>query len=417
MGLTLKNKIVLIDNDEILKLYLKERLNKAGIEVICCKDGFEGSLKIKNENPDLIIADSNLERIDISTLIREKNEYKSTIDIPVIIMEKERNVETEKKLAELRVSSILLKPIKVDLLFRNICKLLNCRIDFDRTKSMMDAHINEDILFVEISDGLNAEKIDVLTYKIRNMAEQYGKILTKVLIICSNITNSPNLSTKLEQLITSITDETAAVISTIRILTPQNSPIAKIVAASKKFNDITIVENLSDAISSFGKINVFAHESEVDEINTMLLTSANEKISVPLPMDLHFASEDNPMKLQYSVAIIDDDLPILEYLETVFESDGWKINAYENPIAFIKELQSVRPDIIFLDLMMPEINGIQVIQYLRKNKIKIPIVVITALSQKEVIARVKEYGVSHFLTKPLHMNVILDTAKEILGIN
>lgn len=413
----LKNKIVLIDNDEILKLYLKERLNKAGIEVICCKDGFEGSLKIKNENPDLIIVDSDLKRIDIFTLIREKNEYKSTIDIPVIIMEKEQNTETEKALAELRVSSILLKPIKIDLLFRNICKLLNCRIDFDRTKSMMDAHINEDILFVEISDGLNAEKIDVLTYEIRNMVEQYGKILTKVLIICSNITNSPNLNVKLEQLITSITDETAAVTSTIRILTPQNSPIAKIIAESKKFKDIMIVENISDAISSFGKINIFAHESEVDEINTMLLTSANEKISVPLPMDMHFASEDNPMKSQYSVAIVDDDLPILEYLETVFESDGWKTNAYETPVAFIKELQNVRPDVIFLDLMMPGINGIQVIQYLRKNKIKIPIVVITALSQREIIARVKEYGVSHFLTKPLHMNDILDAAKEVLGIN
>lgn len=413
----LKNKIVLIDNDEILKLYLKERLNKAGIEVICCKDGFEGSLKIKNENPDLIIVDSDLKRIDIFTLIREKNKYKSTIDIPVIIMEKEQNTETERALAELRVSSILLKPIKIDLLFRNICKLLNCRIDFDRTKSMMDAHINEDILFVEISDGLNAEKIDVLTYEIRNMVEQYGKILTKVLIICSNITNSPNLNVKLEQLITSITDETAAVTSTIRILTPQNSPIAKIIAESKKFKDIMIVENISDAISSFGKINIFAHESEVDEINTMLLTSANEKISVPLPMDMHFASEDNPMKSQYSVAIVDDDLPILEYLETVFESDGWKTNAYETPVAFIKELQNVRPDVIFLDLMMPGINGIQVIQYLRKNKIKIPIVVITALSQREIIARVKEYGVSHFLTKPLHMNDILDAAKEVLGIN
>jgi DNA-binding response OmpR family regulator len=42
MGLALKNKIVLIESDEILKQYLKERLNKAGIEVICCKDGFEG---------------------------------------------------------------------------------------------------------------------------------------------------------------------------------------------------------------------------------------------------------------------------------------------------------------------------------------------------------------------------------------
>lgn len=417
MGLTLKNKVVLIENDEILKQYLKERLNKAGIEVVCCKDGFEGSLKIKNENPDLIISACELSRVDIFTLIREKNEYKSTVNIPVIVLEKERNLEIEKQLAELQVSAILLKPLKVDLLFRNICKLLGCRIDFDRTRSIIDAHINEDILFVEISDGLNAEKIDLLTYKIRSMVEDYAKILTKVLIICSNISNSPRLNMKLEQLITSITDETAAVSSTIRILTPQDSAVAKAVKEDKKFANIPIVENLSEAISSFGKINVFAHESEVDEINTFILTSANEKVSVYLPMDLHFASEDDPMKSQYSVAIIDDDLPILEYLETVFESEGWKTTAYETPVAFIKELQHVRPDIIFLDLMMPKINGVQVIQYLRKNKINIPIVVITALSQKEVITRVKEYGVSYFLTKPLHMNVILDTAKDALGIS
>lgn len=417
MGLTLKNKVVLIENDEILKQYLKERLNKAGIEVVCCKDGFEGSLKIKNENPDLIISACELSRVDIFTLIREKNEYKSTVNIPVIVLEKERNLEIEKQLAELQVSAILLKPLKVDLLFRNICKLLGCRIDFDRTRSIIDAHINEDILFVEISDGLNAEKIDLLTYKIRSMVEDYAKILTKVLIICSNISNSPRLNMKLEQLITSITDETAAVSSTIRILTPQDSAVAKAVKEDKKFANIPIVENLSEAISSFGKINVFAHESEVDEINTLILTSANEKVSVYLPMDLHFASEDDPMKSQYSVAIIDDDLPILEYLETVFESEGWKTTAYETPVAFIKELQHVRPDIIFLDLMMPKINGVQVIQYLRKNKINIPIVVITALSQKEVITRIKEYGVSYFLTKPLHMNVILDTAKDALGIS
>lgn len=417
MGLTLKNKVVLIENDEILKQYLKERLNKAGIEVVCCKDGFEGSLKIKNENPDLIISACELSRVDIFTLIREKNEYKSTVNIPVIVLEKERNLEIEKQLAELQVSAILLKPLKVDLLFRNICKLLGCRIDFDRTRSIIDAHINEDILFVEISDGLNAEKIDLLTYKIRSMVEDYAKILTKVLIICSNISNSPRLNMKLEQLITSITDETAAVSSTIRILTPQDSAVAKAVKEDKKFANIPIVENLSEAISSFGKINVFAHESEVDEINTFILTSANEKVSVYLPMDLHFASEDDPMKSQYSVAIIDDDLPILEYLETVFESEGWKTTAYETPVAFIKELQHVRPDIIFLDLMMPKINGVQVIQYLRKNKINIPIVVITAISQKEVITRVKEYGVSYFLTKPLHMNTILDTAKDALGIS
>lgn len=417
MGLMMKNKIVLIESDEILRQYLKERLNKAGIEVVCCKDGFEGSLKIKNENPDLIISSCDLERIDIFTLLKEKNEYKSTVNIPVIITEKERNVDTEKQLAELRVASILLKPIKIDLLFRNICKLLNCRIDFDRTKCIIDAHINEDILFVEISDGMNFEKIDLLTYKIRSMINAYNKILTKVLIICSNINESPKLGIKLDQLITAISDETAAVPSTIKILTPKDSAVAKAIKTSKNYCTVSIVENLSKAISSFGRINIFAHESEVDEINATLLTSVNEKTPTSIPFDLHFASEDDPMKSQHSVAIIDDDLPILEYLETVFESDGWKTMPYETPIAFIKELQENRPDVIFLDLMMPKINGFQVIQYLKKNKINIPVVVITALSQKEIISRAKEYGVSYILTKPLQMNVILDTAKDALGIS
>ena len=104
-------------------------------------------------------------------------------------------------------------------------------------------------------------------------------------------------------------------------------------------------------------------------------------------------------------------------LGAYIESDGWKTMPHETPVSFIKELQENRPDVIFLDLMMPNINGFQVIQYLKKNKINIPVVVITALSQKEIIARAKEYGVSHILTKPLQMNVILDTAKDALGIS
>ncbi|MBQ1998496.1 MAG: response regulator, partial [Spirochaetales bacterium] len=243
------------------------------------------------------------------------------------------------------------------------------------------------------------------------------KILTKVLIICSNISDSPKLGIKLEQLIDAISEETAAVPSTIKILTPKDSAVAKAIKVSKKYCTVSIVENLSKAISSFGRINIFAHESEVDEINAVLLTSVNEKTPTYIPFDLHFACEDDPMKSQHSVAIIDDDLPILEYLETVFESDGWKTMPYESPVTFIKELSTTRPDVIFLDLMLPKINGFQVIQYLKKNKINIPIVVITALSQKEVIARAKEYGVSHILTKPLQMNVILDTAKDALGIS
>ena len=74
------------------------------------------------------------------------------------------------------------------------------------------------------------------------------------------------------------------------------------------------------------------------------------------------------------------------------------------------------PDLIFLDLMMPEINGFEIMQRLRNAHLNMPIVVISALIDKEYIFRAKKFGVTSYLTKPLKADIILSKAYEMLRI-
>jgi CheY-like chemotaxis protein len=93
------------------------------------------------------------------------------------------------------------------------------------------------------------------------------------------------------------------------------------------------------------------------------------------------------------------------------------VHTYENGRFFINDLENNPPDLIFLDLMMPEMNGFQVMKYLSDNNIQIPIIVVTALIQKDMILRAQKFGVKSYISKPLRMEVITKKAEEILQSN
>jgi len=121
---------------------------------------------------------------------------------------------------------------------------------------------------------------------------------------------------------------------------------------------------------------------------------------------------------KYKVAIIDDDLSTLEFIATVLsDNSNYEILTYENASYFIPELDKNRPDLLFLDLMMPEMDGFQLMTYLRDSGIYIPIVVITAMTQKEAVMKAQKFGVKSFMTKPLHIERIIKKADEILRTN
>ncbi|WP_378954026.1 response regulator [Pelosinus sp. sgz500959] len=66
----------------------------------------------------------------------------------------------------------------------------------------------------------------------------------------------------------------------------------------------------------------------------------------------------------------------------------------------LKMLNELRPDLIILDIYMPEINGVEVLALLRKQEIPVDIILVTAANDSEVIGRIMRYGIIDYIIKP-----------------
>lgn len=117
------------------------------------------------------------------------------------------------------------------------------------------------------------------------------------------------------------------------------------------------------------------------------------------------------------VLIIDDNYSILEYLKTIFAKYSFEIKTSSDGLEGLHGVAEFKPDIIFLDLMMPNIDGIQVLQ-LKKvlNDIKdIPVIVISANAGRNNVIAATEAGADRVLAKPINIKQLKSAVNELLG--
>ncbi len=406
------SKVLIIESDDALRKYISEKLKQHKFDVILCRDGFEGIIKIKNELPDLIIMDLILERMDAFKLLKEKLDYKTTNNIPVIVITQNNDAEINQKLNKLKVNKVLFKPLKIDLLWQYISELFKVKLNIDQTTSLIDVHLNDDVLFIEIANGLNIEKIGILRYRISQINRIYNRSLTKILVILTHIDYYEEYSLKLNLLFDIITEETSSVNRGIKILSSSES-ISSLMSKTN-YSDIEIFNDFAKAIDSLGKVDIFAYGNELDEIKAQLLSTIEDSNNHEHSIEFAFSSEKIQVKDSYKIAIVDDDLYILEFMATVLDRENWIISTYENAQAFLRDVTDNKPDLLFLDLMMPKMNGFQLTQYLMEKNIYIPIVIVTALSQKEMVFKAREFGITNFMTKPIKAEALINKAEELL---
>ncbi len=101
------------------------------------------------------------------------------------------------------------------------------------------------------------------------------------------------------------------------------------------------------------------------------------------------------------VAIIEDDAAISQMYRIKFEADGYKVETAENGVLGLKLIENMKPDIILLDLMMPEMGGHEMLRELRKTAWgkSIKVVILTNMGEQEVPEGIRELGVCEFILK------------------
>jgi DNA-binding response OmpR family regulator len=122
------------------------------------------------------------------------------------------------------------------------------------------------------------------------------------------------------------------------------------------------------------------------------------------------------------ILIIDDEPHIRRLLQETledFEENGVLIYTAKNGAEGIELIQKEKPDIVYLDVMMPEMNGYDVCKKIREeyNIKEVKIIMLTAKGQLFDKQKAMDVGVDIYITKPFDPDFIVKSAKEILGIS
>jgi DNA-binding response OmpR family regulator len=99
------------------------------------------------------------------------------------------------------------------------------------------------------------------------------------------------------------------------------------------------------------------------------------------------------------ILIIEDDKSIARALELKLTREGFEVSILPNGENVLPTLQKTSFSLIVCDLIMPKVDGFEVLKVLQDNKVKIPVIVLTNLNQTEDEKRVKELGVTDFIVK------------------
>jgi DNA-binding response OmpR family regulator len=101
------------------------------------------------------------------------------------------------------------------------------------------------------------------------------------------------------------------------------------------------------------------------------------------------------------IAIVEDDQAISQMYRMKFEAEGFEVETAENGKLGYELAKAMRPDLILLDLMMPEMNGDECLEKIRADEWgkNIKVIILTNMGEQEAPAKLKDLGVESFIVK------------------
>lgn len=115
------------------------------------------------------------------------------------------------------------------------------------------------------------------------------------------------------------------------------------------------------------------------------------------------------------ILICDDDADMREVVSLILRKNGYEVELAENGKTLLEKAKHIKPDLIFLDIMMPEPAGKEAIKQLKAvpETANIPVLILSALNNGGDIAR--EIGAEAYLAKPFHIRVLMETVESMTG--
>lgn len=126
------------------------------------------------------------------------------------------------------------------------------------------------------------------------------------------------------------------------------------------------------------------------------------------------ADLDTPFRVERKrVLIVDDDTDFVEMLKLVLRQAGFDVCGAQDHRSALQKCTEVQPDVILLDIMMPEVDGFQVYERIRQLT-KAPLIFVSAAPRQENATRSLDLGADDFISKPFYNSELVARIHKVL---
>jgi two-component system response regulator AtoC len=121
------------------------------------------------------------------------------------------------------------------------------------------------------------------------------------------------------------------------------------------------------------------------------------------------------METSASILVVDDDASMLRYLRTLLEVESYRVETAVNGVDALERVQKdLDPDIVLLDFLMPEIDGLQTLEQLRKIRPTLKVIMLSCVSDPQTVVQAMRLGATDYLAKPFQKTQLDAVLKQCL---
>ena len=408
-------QVLIIDAPPLFSGYLKDKLNAEKIKVGFAEIKKDAFPKMLSALPDLIIINIDETHKDFFDFLTKKRDDPNASKIPIIITGPTMEREQVSSLSQYNVIKYFNKPIKFDIFFNAIARVFLASFAFDTTPCIMEIHVNNNVVFIEIADGLNREKLAILKYHLSEVIDLAHITTPKVVLMMSDLTLSFVDGSNLELLLDNILSDARIQTKNLKILS-MDSFTKDLVAGHPQYAGIQVATSLPIILNSIVDKN---ETTDIADLITEKVLNYTDELDVGLVQtQFHFEvsgeEDESSSALTSTIAVVDDDNVTRTMLEQTFSGINANVSCFANGSEFLTSTNKTEYDLIILDTNLPGLSGFDVLKILQNKQYFSPIIVYSSEKSKESVMQALSLGAKTYLVKPLKPEIMLQKAIEVL---
>ncbi|RJQ50448.1 MAG: response regulator [Nitrospiraceae bacterium] len=118
---------------------------------------------------------------------------------------------------------------------------------------------------------------------------------------------------------------------------------------------------------------------------------------------------------RHSIMVVDDEPIVGKRLKRLLEREGYAVETFTRGSQALEGLGRNRYDVIITDIMMGNVDGMMILEYVKSNYPDIPVIIITGYGKKEIAEEAYRKGVHSFIIKPFRIDELKAVVKEALS--